>query len=796
MGTALRTTPVAYWLQVCRAHIRTPHIKRADLGGDGQSVPFEQALSNLAHAYLKDRAPQLLDHELGFQLIEKNEDNDRAVGIFGFRVGRQLLYVPVFFLNGELKGHELLYLKESDTFVPLKENWINYVLNRKPNIIGEEVTPNIAQLGVEQPNMDMFRESPGKWASDTPAWLQPALPGLMYALGRVVARPLHVPGLLKENADAAFKFVEMLNAFPRLARPIVELYGADTVKQAIELAKTAGCSGKSHSMKKKKKRRRTSIMPVQKSKEAAARELRDSKLKIRIYDDTTVLRASMSSAGLTEKEAQTLKRDGFIISDERTDDEVSKAYQVEEPLALRNPDATGIYNVLCRPDDFKRCLYIHSPYNSRGTKPNAVVVQLEDGNKPWTETHSGNIFVSEDGIEETDDDYPTWFKNQQGVTDLQEGGMYVIVAPNGQGTGVFEVRKQLPAEGEEKCYAVWWQNRWARRPDYLPPIAERYHDYTCGYDGPETLSLNRIKGSKFVARLSCLYAPQGAKCIAVKSPPKPKKDALRYGELTPISDYAASSDPPALRPGNLADLQVGIYKTSEELRVFNSGAEAIINNTRMAPKAALITLVRDYGLREKAAREILKRANLQRGYKCRIKVAQPYMDTGMMAPPFPDQYMGTDNIMGSGLPTQFGPDEQEVAVPGLEAAQYGPPMSGPPEPYMANQIMQAAQTGQKEVLDTSVLGNLLKATQNDTLIERHLSDLMKGLDSLGRLLFNLYWHHDKFEDRYGENSLPELTDAMRNAFESLGDVTLELKQKTVEPYPDEGVDSFIGDEDY
>ena len=78
--------------------------KAASDPGDFETS-FEQAFSSLAHSYLRDKAPDLLDHEIGFQLLERNEDNTRAVGIFGFKVGPSWLYSPVFFLNGDLKGH-------------------------------------------------------------------------------------------------------------------------------------------------------------------------------------------------------------------------------------------------------------------------------------------------------------------------------------------------------------------------------------------------------------------------------------------------------------------------------------------------------------------------------------------------------------------------------------------------------------------------------------------------------------------------------------------------------------------
>jgi len=83
-----------HWLSVCAGMRRTAHIKSADIEG-GDSMPFEQAFSNLAHAYLKDKAPQLLNYELGFQLLDKNEDNNKAAGMFGFKVGSQMMYAPV-----------------------------------------------------------------------------------------------------------------------------------------------------------------------------------------------------------------------------------------------------------------------------------------------------------------------------------------------------------------------------------------------------------------------------------------------------------------------------------------------------------------------------------------------------------------------------------------------------------------------------------------------------------------------------------------------------------------------------
>jgi hypothetical protein len=44
-----------------------------------------------------------------------------------------------------------------------------------------------------------------------------------------------------------------------------------------------------------------------------------------------------------------------------------------------------------------------------------------------------------------------------------------------------------------------------------------------------------------------------------------------------------------------------------------------------------------------------------------------------------------------------------------------------------------------------------------------------------------YWHNDKFRERYGTQDMSELEDNLRNVFKSLGELSLFLKQKTIEP---------------
>ncbi len=92
---------------------------------------FELSLSQLADAQLAQEAPSLADHKIGFQLIDKNDDDTRGVGVMVYKVGSQWIYVPVFYLNGRIKGTNLMYLQQQSIFAPCKENWLTFFKSKQ-----------------------------------------------------------------------------------------------------------------------------------------------------------------------------------------------------------------------------------------------------------------------------------------------------------------------------------------------------------------------------------------------------------------------------------------------------------------------------------------------------------------------------------------------------------------------------------------------------------------------------------------------------------------------------------------
>jgi hypothetical protein len=68
-----------------------------------------------------------------------------------------------------------------------------------------------------------------------------------------------------------------------------------------------------------------------------------------------------------------------------------------------------------------------------------------------------------------------------------------------------------------------------------------------------------------------------------------------------------------------------------------------------------------------------------------------------------------------------------------------------------------------------------------------MGDLTLGLDRVGRVLFMLYTHRKEFQDRIGEENLPQVEDNLENTFEQLGECLLELERPSIRPSEERGI---------
>lgn len=95
---------------------------------DYQAV--ESTFMTQAYGFVANKAKVLFrdPFRLGFEIVHRNEKATKMVGIFAFRCNNSLLYAPVFFVNGEIKGADMLYRSEVKRFVPLTDKWCSFLV--------------------------------------------------------------------------------------------------------------------------------------------------------------------------------------------------------------------------------------------------------------------------------------------------------------------------------------------------------------------------------------------------------------------------------------------------------------------------------------------------------------------------------------------------------------------------------------------------------------------------------------------------------------------------------------------
>lgn len=797
----------AHYLGVLRG-LSTPgqRFKAATLGGDPEKS-FEQAFASLAFQYVKDKAPRLLDHLIGFQLVDRNEDNTRAMGIFGFRLGNQYLYAPSFFLNGDLKGHELLYMKDRDQFVPLKENWINYLLAKKPHILGEQTPESVRSLGVLQPDIRSLSVPPFYSKYSSAGWKDWAIEFLPAFGDLTTQSPLRMekyagldsrltlPEILKSSLRLCQLTKWACDRYPEIDRLCRKYYGPDFLKNAVL------------HLKRKYKEAQAALPPGLEDVSVLrgrypVKESAGPPVEIRMLDDVTITENDDHiDSEISDSERERLYRDGYLVRDYRKGDEVSETYDTQRKMELANPDASGLYDLLVKPGTFEELLIVNEPHTSRGRLDGTTIVRKQPRN--WVNTHRTKIWVKPQTRNR--EDQQDWIDGIQGTKTLEEGRAYMAVsrsyAGNLEGSAPFVVRDNL---GDGRYRVTWMDSVEQGAPTVLRKHKMTYEgwgptdNYISGNWGrdeelkgdADLIHLSDREGSRFKSMQGTLLVPKDAKVINLEEPRKSDEESVEGEPWYPIKHQSKTRP---IEPGDWGDIQLQIIQKTAELKLYGNGDQVSINaGPLVSKKQALFELVRDYGFREKTAKQMILDAerSTRRGkpFEARVKYAQgyPMLGPGPSAPAIPEPQYGYDATYG-GYPTQYQQTDFET-VPELspsltDQSVYDPRPEFMPDPMAMQAAQQAGQMGQKEVFDTSMIASMLRTVRQDSMVDRWTGDLMKALDRLGRILFLFYWHNDEFLDRYGKADLPELEDTLRNAFEVVGDLLLFLKEKDVDPLP-------------
>src|SRR5258708_32550758 len=102
---------------------------------------FESTFANISYSFLEQKSPRLMQYLVGFKLIDKNDSQSKGIGIYTFNIGGHDIFAPAFFINGQCKPMDMLYIKDTDKFVSFDENWVDHLIKQKPFELGKVSTP-------------------------------------------------------------------------------------------------------------------------------------------------------------------------------------------------------------------------------------------------------------------------------------------------------------------------------------------------------------------------------------------------------------------------------------------------------------------------------------------------------------------------------------------------------------------------------------------------------------------------------------------------------------------------------
>lgn len=693
------------------------------------SAEFEKSFADLAYSYINRNAPKLLDFMVGFQVLDQNDDETRAVGVFGFSVGgkkKDMFYAPVFFLNGKLKGQELLYNGTSDMFIPMDESWVDFILNKKPEMIGQPDEEDRASLARYSPNFqDLLGRGMSKAATETDVFGPSKITGKVVmgedfdltpmmgmfssdhkeALYKKASEELDLEKLANEHEEVAYALELRLTQYPELAKYASAFY-------TFEGLSTDPKGHKSNSHK-------TPIVDRPVEKDLKKKEVMDEEEK---QTKETTAFFTEPQLGFTDKQKQDFLKKSYVVVDERDAEDLDPV--IDGDLCLSSPSEPGIYQFVMDDMSVRECIWLPTSSQGSGKDPyeeeyglavsSCLGKVIEKDTKIESNVYSPVISVQSEPLKK--------------LSELDEG----LLQPIGT---------QEPEDDEVRTTYV---------------IHKTTGDYKSVYRNTRVIESDRV---------DCIIC-SGDDIIVPKD---------RCGVL--ITKWEADQKRKPL------DSEVGIK------RIFEKSASTVtrygnvwefnlcgMNKEAHTELDAMKILMLEQGLSKEAAEHVIENAS-EDGYEYITKSAlkAPFDEYDPYAPMWdPENTVGTEPWSGA----RIEEDVSEVRpVQGLltnDRSDYGEM-----EPNVFDTMRRAVSTGQKEVFDLTALNSLMEVEDVDETIDKNLPGIVTAVDKIGRSLFLLYFHMEDFEERYGKEDLADLEDTLKNALKTNGKLVLFLKKRSI-----------------
>lgn len=712
-------------------------VKSAATAAQSDESAVERAFADQAYQAVARKAGPLMgdQHLIGFENVYSNDDSTRMVGTFGFKSGKEIYLAPVFFVNSEIRGADLLYIHSIKQMRPLTKEWSNYLISKSDSDMGSNYPK--ADTAKIRDTMDTSVIAYGGQSK-----LASAMPDFSNAWDEMCKRASTAK--VASNLDMK----EVLGALGTEALDTLISWCEKSAAFADSLERFVG------------------------EDVWAAEDTYAPHIKVASAPEPWFVSVNPQRSSDLEWFAR-----GFTMEDTRPMEKCAMLYETADNQELSSVAEPGLWDVLRSDGSFKRTLVFNYDADSkldpiakqdsdyymdehdltlnsrrsltRRTTPRVVLVDFDGASN---DVPSGVVFGG---------NHLPLRTSERILDSMATGKCYRMVDLSSQSAGdsFYVVSKTVRSDGVED-YMV------ARYPESMPqPLTRNPH-------------LNKSAGD--VVGSDIRFVEVGADTSDNGNSIKYLRN-LRLGSQAVVTQWALDNSDNAIKGLRIKSARNGAYTLT-----FGSTTRACEDSKKLAH-----TLLADLGIHVSGVRSLLSKLDtsdevsvawespeIAKYASTRVRIAdrenfRNYTDnsTGMIVEPAQRAILRTDwqrpDVPGNRFGDAWDPAMGKKVQNGMSVQVL---ISTPPTEI----ARLATESSMPSVFEHGVVGNLVKTMDAAPLIDSYIPKLEDAVDALGRTMFLFLWKPSDFEALFGVDDMQRMDAGISGSFRVLGNLLLDL----------------------
>jgi hypothetical protein len=715
----------------------------------------EKAFLDQAWMHLQNKATPLMkpQYRVGFEIVHKNDENTRMIGVFVFRSGKDYFYAPTFFINGSIKGTDLLYRARPKRFVPLTNPWCEFLLSQQVAQEGEGVPQAMRRETRNQMDLTRLVEPP---------YMQ----GRSYMKFASVCDTQDDLSLLRADIAEMLEKIASLDAFNEPADSVLRKFiladgGNDAI---VKLANAA-----------KRDREFARALMLCSTPDNYMPEIPVVK-QASFEPNLVVVHTSVLRNGNVKQASAAQMCEGFLIDDRRKDAAVNETVFTDNAKDLATINEPGVYDILMQGGATMPCLvgiedtqiklnggcssgglcydsiyYEGSPFGDK--QQPMVLIQISS-----RASDSVNQGVNRQVYGQYQDELDTFSDFiEPSSASVDEGYRIFNVKRRSFTQPLYIVGKEKDASGLDvllyQTYGTGGMNESKRMI-----VNTRFDDYDAN---------DNIIGKDF-------------KLVRVDV----TKDSGGYLKWNRELDLGDKHVLNAFVFENGFKAASVMVNKEGDFRIKSARTNGQWTESLSEP-AARVRLMLDCAIREGEAKSLLKQASPDKDLSFFYDGTKTAFNVRFND--FPEFYEQMNDEFGVlEQPQSHAVMQAERDMPDIERHRVGDIWKqeagdGVPDidtfgPMQLADLSQ--QKGLGSLFEHGVVKQLVDTYDSGSMVSTYVTDLEQALDRLGRILFLFYWKPEDFARLYGNDDQTGMENRFVSNFRSLGEMTLELLQKT------------------